>query len=239
MDALRGALGFFTTLPVGRDIESYESLRRKLFVIPIAGFIAGIIAGVAAYGLALASLGFLSIVAILLVEGINHIDGLADFGDALFVDRSRKKEVLKDTRLGTGGCLSICLYIVAVSFSSALLEPIQLCLTLIVLEVSAKLAMLLLLTTSKPLWSGLASSIMEFANVRQFIYGLIIAVILLIPIQLTFPALQLLAFSIALALAFRAYVMRAFGGINGDIAGALNCLTIAAGLCVVVACSHL
>ena len=240
--ATAGALGFFTTLPVGRDAKSFEAFRKSIFVMPIAGFAAGIFAGVASYIFAMFGFGFAAIAAILAVEGINHVDGLADFGDALFVEKSRKRDVLKDTRLGAGGCIFICLYVLTVAFSASKMEPLKLFLAITTLEISAKFAMLFLLCTSKPLWHGLASAVMEFADKNQLIAGFLLSLAILLPLQLFFPAVQtlqpinLFIFTIFIAIAFRAYVTRVFGGVNGDITGALNCIVIALGLCACSLC---
>ncbi|RLI88992.1 MAG: adenosylcobinamide-GDP ribazoletransferase [Archaeoglobales archaeon] len=238
--AIAGALGFFTTLPVG-SAKSFEAFRKGIFVMPIAGFVAGVLAGFASYLLSMFGLGFAAIAAILAVEGINHVDGLADFGDALFVEKSRKKDVLKDTRLGAGGCVSICLYVLTVAFSASKMEPLKLFLAVITLEVAAKFAMLFLLCTSKPLWHGLASAVMEFANKRQLVAGFLLSLAIILPLQLSFPVqsvqpVNLFGFTILIAIAFRAYVTRVFGGVSGDITGALNCIVIALGLCVCSLC---
>jgi len=234
--SIAGAIGFFTTFPIGRDARSFEALRRNLFILPVAGLFAGVVIGALSYLFASVGVGFLAILAVLAVEGINHVDGLADLGDAMFVENARKKEVLKDTKTGVGGCILICLYLLTIAFSAERMGAFQLFLALITLEVSAKFAMLLLLSTSKPLWDGLAKTIMEFADRKQAFAGFIISTAILIPVQQFFPAIQIFLFSIALVLVYRAYVIRAFGGINGDITGALNCIVIAVGACACSLC---
>ncbi len=231
-----GAIGFFTTFPAGRDAESFEALRRKIFILPLAGFFAGVMVGLLSCFFVSIGAGFLAVLAILAVEGINHIDGLADLGDAVFVEKVRKKEVLKDTKTGAGGCTLVCLYILTIAFSAERMGAFQIFLAFITLEVSAKFAMLLLLCTSKPLWDGIAKTMMEFADRKHAFAGFVISIAILVPLQRFFPGIQVFLFSVVLTLVYRTYVTRVFGGINGDITGALNCIVIAAGLCVCPLC---
>ncbi len=222
MELIKSSLSFFTTIPIQGDIEK---LRRNLWIFPYAGiFVGSVIAGVL-YLLTILNLKFLGILAYLLVEGINHIDGLADFGDAFFAPRDKKVQALKDTRIGAGGVVFVVIYI-AIIYQALLTADF---LKVVVAQSLAKFGMLIAMVTSKPSWSGMASYMMEFARKRDLVIGFIalIPFLILSPIR----TLKLLIASIILVFVLKFYSESRFGGISGDILGVLNCSVFA--LCLI------
>ncbi len=211
---LRGAISFFTTIPAGGDIEG---LRRNLWLFPVMGAFVGALVSLP---VALSSVGidvrYLAVIAYIAVEGINHIDGLSDFGDALFAPESRKKEALKDTKIGTGGVVLAVLYLLFLfnAFNRASV------ISIVISQIFAKYGMLLLLVFSKPSWEGMASYMMEYANLKDFVIG----TALLSPSFLYLPALPAFALTLLIALIMKKYSEKKFGGVSGDIIGATNCL---------------
>lgn len=225
MKALKGGIGFFTQIPVSGDLDSFESLRRNLWILPIIGLISGVLMAIPSYFMSVLGIGFVSVIFYILVEGINHIDGLADFGDAIFANK--KFEALKDTKLGSGGAIFIVFYIVALSFSFQNLKS-NIVYAMVLSQVCAKVAMLILLTTTKPLWDGLAKTMMEFASKRDLVVGILLAVLIFnLPILVNPKFLLVFLSSILLAVLYRQYVIKKFGGVNGDMIGALNCIVFA------------
>ncbi len=220
MRFLLGALGFFTTIPVGRDERSFESLRRNLWVLPLVGAVIGFLIGIPLLILKDLDLPFLGVLVYLAIEGVNHVDGLADFGDAFFATKDRKLKALKDLNLGVGGVLAVALYIAILTKEFELIDNIV---ALIDSQMMAKFGMLFLLTTTKPIWDGMASYMMEFARRRDLIVGAILVTF----VSLTFGAIFVNLAVVFLCFAYRFYVIRTFGGVNGDMIGALNCIIFA------------
>ena len=228
MKVLKGGIGFFTQIPIGRDPESFESLRRNLWILPIIGLISGFVIALPSYFLALLNIEFIAVLLYILVEGINHIDGLADFGDSVFASNNKKFEALKDTKLGSGGVIFIVFYLVILFFSFQSIRA-EIIYAIILSQVCAKTAMLVLLTTSKPLWEGLASTMMEFASKRDLVVGVLIAILIFafIALHTNFRIFLVFISSIVVVVFYRAYVNKKFKGVNGDIIGALNCIVFA------------
>ncbi len=226
--SIAGALGFLTTFPVGRSAESFEAFRRRVYVMPLAGIIIGTICGTICYILGILSLGFLAPLAILAVEGINHLDGLSDFGDALFAHGERKLKALKDLNTGAGGTVLLTLWCITVSLTAWKLSPLYLFFTALSAEISAKSCMLLTLSTSKPLWDGMGKYMMEFADARATLSSVLAGVLMLaLQYSLSFPFLELFLASMLGCLLVKVYSERAFGGVNGDVVGAVNCISVA------------
>ena len=117
--ALKSGFGWLSTIPVGISMEGIEALMRHVYVFPLVGLALGAILGAVAYiaGQALPAnlVAIVVIVAIYKLCGINHIDGLADFGDGVIAHGSREKKVqaMKDVSLGTGGAVFIAVILLA------------------------------------------------------------------------------------------------------------------------------
>lgn len=217
LEILKSSLGFLTTLPVKGDIEV---LRRNLWAFPFVGIFIGAVVSIPAFF----GLWILCIFFYVAIEGVNHVDGLADFGDAFFATENRKKIALKDLNVGTGGVAFLCIYFLLLFYSFQRVEALE----IIVAQIFAKFSMLLLLVTSKPAWQGMASFMMEFARKRDVAIG---ALPLLIAF-LKFSTIVSLFFVILVSLLVKSYAEKKFGGVNGDVIGACNCLTFAGSLLV-------
>ena len=242
MKSLRAALSFFSTLPAGTGYEEYDTLRRNLHVIPLAGTVIGVLIAstTALISFFAPELTFLGVIVYLAFEGINHVDGLADVGDAIFAPRHRRREVLKDVRVGAGGVVFVVVYLLLLfeSFRS-FRNPADMVSAVVLSQTSAKFSMLFLITTSRPLWEGMASSIMEFANTSHLIRGFLF----LLLIYASFAALGVdllviaahFTLSLLAILLIRGVAHEIFGGVSGDIFGASNCIVFALGMLVFAA----
>ncbi len=225
MELLKASLSFFSTIKVRGD---FEKLRNNLWIIPIAGFIIGIAISLISYPLFYLKIGFLSVITYIAIEGINHIDGLADFFDSYFAPNDKKLKALKDLQMGSGGVLSIVIYITILAYSFSKLKIEDYFFAIILGQVLAKQGMLHLMLSSKPLWNGLASEFMKGLKKRDyFSYLFTFSLIFLLScFNLKKPMECLVAYFITLYL-FKLYVNRKYGGINGDMLGALNCIIFA------------
>ena len=109
-------LSFMSRLPVpqrwsqGLDIDQYV---RGIVTFPLVGLLLGVLSGLVFMllqpwcGLPLAA--FFAVLALALLTGGFHLDGLADTCDGVFSARRREKmlEIMRDSRLGTHGGLAL------------------------------------------------------------------------------------------------------------------------------------
>lgn len=215
LEILKSSIGFLTTLPIKGNVEI---LRRNLWIFPFIGFFLGFLISIPAFF----GFGILCIVLYISLEGINHVDGLADFGDAFFAPKERKKIAMKDLQTGAGGVTFLAIYFIMLYHGFLNVDPLE----IVISQILAKFSMLVLLTTSKPSWEGMGAYFMEFASRRDVIIGAIPLSIAFID----FEALVALIFAFFITLCLREYSYSRFGGINGDVIGTANCLTFASGL---------
>ncbi len=107
---LLSSLSFLTILPI--RTSSFEP-EKMLPYFPVAGAIIGVF--LAIFDLLLQKIFSIEIVSILdilfltVITGAIHLDGLADTADGLFshTDKERILEIMRDSRLGTMGAISL------------------------------------------------------------------------------------------------------------------------------------
>lgn len=227
---MRALLAFFTVLP-GRGASLPEAAA-SVYLLPLVGLIAGLpgaaVLLVLGYLLPSAVSATLALSAVLLAAGLHHSDGVLDAGDALMVrgTQRRRREVLKDARVGVGGIGGLFfVYAPAVAALAALasVSPIRAALALLAAEVAARSAMLLVLAFGKPASASSSSvAFVEALSGGRRSAGVVLA--LALPLLLILP-LGVAALFVALAGPLAAVLglrvsNRAFGGISGDLVGA-------------------
>lgn len=230
---MRALLAFFTVLPIKAPGSSLEDAARRAYLLPLVGLLTSL------PGAALLLLAFamppgvsatLALGAVLLAAGLHHTDGVMDVGDALMVRGSlaRRREVLKDARVGVGAVGA--LFVVYAPTLAALVSlvdasPVEAAVSLLAGEVAARATMLLMLVFGSPAEEG-SSSVYFVRSLKEGRWraaAIILALALppLVALPLGWPAILVaLAAPATTALSALASAKRAFGGINGDTAGA-------------------
>jgi len=208
-------------------MEGIEALMRHVYVFPIVGLALGAILGgvacIAAVALPANLIAIVIIASTYKLCGINHIDGLADFGDGVVAHGTLEKKVaaMKDVSLGTGGAIFIIVLLLA---TFAVLSDISrelLPLSLLSAEVCAKQGMIAFAAFSSSLQKGFGQIMIERTGPRQFLIGLAISA-LFCAAALGAVGLAMLAVSQLSALYMVRVAKNNFGGATGDGIGAAN-----------------
>lgn len=227
--ALRAGFGFLTTIPVGITMEGIEKLMKHIYLFPVIGAVLGVLFAVIAYAsstvLTPALTALVIIIAIYYLTGINHIDGLADFGDGIAAHGTREKKIaaMRDVSVGTGGiifCVIILLGIFSSLFSIAgrnLLLPYA----LIVAETGAKQSMVTVAAFGKRMHKGFGAMTVDNTRKSDFLTGLVFSGIVCY-LSLGILGIGALVISQAAGLLVLNTANRHFGGVSGDIIGASN-----------------
>lgn len=112
------SLQFFTRIPINMAIDfNSKNIKYSIFFLPIIGAIIGGLGGLVYYILAPYNLliaGFLTLLTTIILTGGLHLDGLSDTFDGFFSNKDKIKvlEIMKDSRIGAFGVLSIVLLII-------------------------------------------------------------------------------------------------------------------------------
>ncbi len=227
--ALRGGLGFLTTIPVGITMEGIEKLMKHAYLFPVVG---------AFLGMVLAVIGLLStvifppivtslvvLISIYYLTGINHIDGLADFGDGVASHGTREEKIkaMRDTSVGAGG-LMFCVFALLGVFASLFsIAEINLLLpyALIIAETGAKQSMVTVAAFGKKMHEGFGAMTVENTKKSDFITGMLFTGGVSYFFLDTFGVEAFIVSQLAALLVLHA-ANRHFGGVSGDVIGAAN-----------------
>lgn len=233
--ALRGALSFFSRLPIGTDERAWDAFRARPLVFPVAGALVG---GLVALPLALPvpapTAAFAFVAWLYLVTGIAHLDGLADVGDASVVhgDPDDRAAVMKDTAVGVGGALAVGLAVTGVGLAGLSLAELPLAALGIVVaaEVGAKAGIGVLAGLGTARHDGLGARVTEGSGPLAAVGSVAMAAP---AAAFTWPhpaAAVGLAAALATAGGTLTLARRLLGGVSGDVFGASNELARLAGL---------
>ena len=244
---LRNTLAFLTAIPVGMDEHIYDDASRLMWLFPVYGALIGFICGLAGLGLRAIGLPALVMAAVtyaclLGITGFNHMDGLLDFADAVATPASRERrlQIMKDQYTGAAAItIGLATALTTIALISSLPSTI-IVQALVASEASAKLGMVTSAFLGPPARSGLGELfIRKFNEGRRNMKFALAIVLCLVP---SLP-LGLLGFIQCIAgLATGAVVTgiarRSFGGVTGDVMGAINELSRATSLASCVVCLH-
>ncbi|MEA1863755.1 MAG: adenosylcobinamide-GDP ribazoletransferase [Euryarchaeota archaeon] len=244
--AARSGLGFLTTIPVGISMEGLAALGKRVYLFPVIGVLIGVLIGAIGHLLGLflpsgiAAVG--TIVALYYLTGINHLDGLADFGDGVVAHGTREKKVgaMRDVSLGIGGVI-FCVIVVLGLFAAVgeVLGGVGVVsggarglaagsnwgwgflMVMIASEVCAKQAMLTISAFGRSSHPGLGSIMIDETGLRECGMGLVFSGAVCW-VVLAEGGLLLLGSAIGVAFLVLMTANRNFGGISGDVIGATN-----------------
>jgi len=206
----------------------------------IIGLLAGLFGWVTSQFLPSLVVGALVLGFLLLITGLHHTDGLLDFGDGVMAHGSpeRKIEIMHDQLTGAGGLsLGIITFLIT-ALSIAELNTDVIIQGLVVVEVSAKLSMVIGAWAGKAVHQGMSSSFLEAMHGKKGTARLIAA--LAISFGIAVPLLWFAGVVTVLAAIIASLVMveishRHFNGVTGDVLGATNELTRMVSLIILLA----
>lgn len=225
LSAIKAAIGFLTTFPVGIDMDGLQKLGKRAYLFPFMGAIIGLIVG--SIGLVLQHLppylySALLILALYCITGLNHMDGLMDFGDAITAHGTPEERVniMHDTAIGVGGTV-FCVMSLLILFSAITAIEHNPLFVILVVEIGAKQSMLTAAMFGKSMHKGMGSIFIDNVRRRDFLIGLVFSCVVC---WLAFDVFGIIALSSALlsSLVIVHIASRNFRGINGDVLGATN-----------------
>jgi adenosylcobinamide-GDP ribazoletransferase len=231
---IKNLFSFLTTIPVSMDEDMLTDAAKSMFLFPLIGAFIGLLAGlfgwVTSQVLPSLVVGGLVLGFLLLITGLHHTDGLLDFGDGVMAHGSseRKIEIMHDQLTGAGGLsLGIMTFLIT-ALSIAELNTGVIIQGLVVVEVSAKLSMVVGAWAGKAVHQGMSSSFLEAMHGKKGTARLVAA--LAISFGIAVPLLWFAGVVTVLAAIIASLVMveishRHFNGVTGDVLGATNELT--------------
>lgn len=224
--ALRSGFGFLTTIPVGISLDGIKELMRHTYLFPVVGAVIGILLGAAGWLLEPlpAMISAVLIIAFMyLITGINHLDGLSDFGDGVTAHGTIEKKVdaMKDVALGAGGAAFCIIMLLALYSALASMRPGTLPLALVAAEVGAKQSMVTVAAFGTKIHEGFGSMSIDSTEPVDFLIGLFFSAAVCV-LALGYSGVISLIASVLSAFLVLNVAKRNFGGVSGDVIGASN-----------------
>ena len=228
---LRNLLSFLTILPFRMDQDLLSDCARFMFLFPLVGALIGLLAGL--FGWVVFSFlpglvaGALVLGVLLLLTGLHHMDGLLDFGDGVMAHGSaeRKIEIMHDQLTGAGGLTLGMMTLLITTLALAQMNAGIIIQAVVIVEVAAKLSMVVGAWAGKAVHQGMASSFLEAMHGSKGSLRLLAA--LAISFGIALPLLWVKGAMVVLAAVIASLVMvgvshRHFKGVTGDVLGATN-----------------
>jgi adenosylcobinamide-GDP ribazoletransferase len=247
---LKNLLSFLTVFPVAMDKDLLIDCAQNMWAFPFIGAFLGLLAGLFGWVgynfLPSIVVGALVLALLLWMTGLHHMDGLLDLGDGVMAHGTseHKIEVMHDRFTGAGAIgLVLMTYLVTAlafgelgrniffgNFAVPLVLP-----ALIVIELCAKLSMVVAAWAGKSVHQGMNSPFLEAmhggkGNLR-LIVALVISFAIALPLLRWAGVLTVIA-GIITGLGMVAVAHKHFNGVTGDVFGATNELSRL--VCVIV-----
>jgi adenosylcobinamide-GDP ribazoletransferase len=228
---IKNLFSFLTTIPVSMDKDMLTDAAKGMFAFPLIGALIGLLAGlfgwVTSQFLPSLVVGALVLGFLLLITGLHHTDGLLDFGDGVMAHGSaeRKIEIMHDQLTGAGGLsLGIMTFLIT-ALAIAELNTSNIIQGLVVVEVSAKLSMVVGAWAGKAVHEGMSSSFLEAMHGKKGAARLVAALAISfgIAVPLLWVAGAIVVWvGVVASLVMVAIAHRHFKGVTGDVLGATN-----------------
>jgi adenosylcobinamide-GDP ribazoletransferase len=231
---LKNLFSFLTIFPVAMDKDMLSDCAKGMWFFPLIGAFIGMLAGLFGWGayhfLPGIVVGVLVLALLLLITGLHHTDGLLDFGDGVMAHGSveHKIGVMHDQLTGAGGLSLGIMTMLITALAIGQLEIGIIIAGIIVVELSAKLSMVVVAWAGKSVHEGMNSPFLQAMSGGKGDLRLIVALIISFAVAL--PLLHWAGAFIVLAgiitsIAMVAIAHRHFNGVTGDVFGATNELT--------------
>lgn len=228
-------LQFMTRIPINIDTGFDEEFHKTITYFPLVGLVLGVLIYIIGLVSGIFFDSFITSIivtlALVILTGGLHIDGLGDTFDAIYSyrDKERMLEIMKDSRLGTNSLLAIMfLILLKIGFIYSIINN-NLLWTVIFMPVVARLGVIVMMyKTVTPRENGMGNLFIGKASTSMFTIAILYTIILIIGISKliflvsTFEAMMLISTIIILFIfnnLFKKHIYIKIDGVTGDILG--------------------
>jgi adenosylcobinamide-GDP ribazoletransferase len=247
-------ISFLTQIPLKKNVQ-IEDVKAKSYLFPLVGLVIGLVVAVVAVvafealSAATEIAALVTLLALYLVTGLLHLDGVADFFDGVMAPGSReeKRRAMKDNNIGIAGLFAVVLVLLVSLFA---IEAAGAALTsaafdvdfgffygfatvFVIAEVAAKLSMNTCLVLGKRFDSaeGLGTLFIQSASPLKYVGALLSAVLIAALFTVSFRFVIVFT-GVVIAFVVSYIAKQKFGAVSGDVVGASNELTRCATLLI-------
>ena len=199
-------LQFMTRIPINIDTGFDEEFHKTITYFPLVGLVLGVLIYIIGLVSGIFFDSFITSIivtlALVILTGGLHIDGLGDTFDAIYSyrDKERMLEIMKDSRLGTNSLLAIMfLILLKIGFIYSIINN-NLLWTVIFMPVVARLGVIVMMyKTVTPRENGMGNLFIGKVSTSMFTIAILYTIILIIGISKliflasTFEAMMLIS----------------------------------------------
>lgn len=231
------SLQFFTSFPIRKSLPmNNKSVTAMFGTMPIISFFMGLII-VFTYYLNDTYFQFTPLLLAIVIVVLNivmtgglHLDGWIDLSDAYFSyrDRERRIEILSDSRVGAFGAIGLVVMLllkIAFFYELFIQQPEELLVFFVFIPVLSRLAMIIYFNVTKNIKdTGLAAYFKNQVMQQHLWIYVVLYIFIMIFIGLILYNSILFILIICmfgLTILYRKFTIKHFGGVTGDLLGAL------------------
>ena len=205
---ISSVFSFLTIIPSNNT--NLETTAKYMHVFPIIGIAIGLLIGSLGFGLSFfldpMVVALLVVGSIVVITGVHHTDGLADFADGLMTKgkKDKKLRAMKDLSTGSAGIVSVVLYVIGAIIALSLTSGFALFQAILLSEILAKFSMVLMASIGQ---SAAVGSNSPFTQIMKDKKRLAVAgIITIIPLVVIGGTIGLILFGASIAVTIFWYV---------------------------------
>jgi len=198
---ISSVFSFLTIIPSNNT--NLETTAKYMHVFPIIGIVIGLLIGSLGFGLSFfldpMVVALLVVGSIVVITGVHHTDGLADFADGLMTKgtKDKKLKAMKDLSTGSAGIVSVVLYVIGAIIALSLTSGFALFQAILLSEILAKFSMVLMASIGQ---SAAVGSNSPFTQIMKDKKRLAVAgIITIIPLVVIGGTVGLILFGASIA----------------------------------------
>lgn len=233
LNAVRGALGFLTRLPIGHDVAAWTAFRRAPAAFVVAAYPIGVLialpvgVGIWAFPAANEAIAMLLVASAIGLTGVNHADGIADLGDAAVVHGGfeQRHAVMKDTTVGVGAVLALTSVLIGLSLAGLSLAdcpPLVTAGIVVAAEVGTKLGLATIACFGTATHEGLGSAFTTEAEPRDVSLPVVVALPVVSVTGSSPVAVTAVLAGVGTGIVVLVWARHTLGGVSGDVFGGAN-----------------
>lgn len=230
------SLQFFTVLPIKCELQMTKRTMTAMYsVLPIVGTIFGVVTVLAYEGLQWLDVSplftaILLVVVLIICTGGLHLDGYVDVSDAFFSygDRVKRLQILEDPRTGAFGVISVIVLLllqVAAMYEVVIRDVEDVWLLLLIVPIILRIGVMLYFSSMKcAKTSGIAYYFSTNTNLSVIkVTGIVVLLLIFIGsiVLQQYSLVAAVVMQVVIVLLHRRFSYKHFGGMNGDLSGAL------------------
>lgn len=217
---------FLTRIPINKNLDvDVDDFTKGIIYFPVVGAIIGAFLSTIYYAFSyldveLITISTVLVIAEILITGGLHLDGLSDTFDGIYSNRDRERvlEIMKDSRIGANGVISlVSLIVLKIALYMSVPSTYMIYVIFLMPIFSRAMVPFICYRAKYPRKEGMGNMFIGKVEVKSLI---ITSFILLLSSLVFIQSMILIIPMIMFTYLYRSHVTSIIGGITGDVIGA-------------------